>query len=140
MAPTGSVTYEKHGIPGLCMSLMSPYTASGVFPDTRALGSAGALTRGVIFTMGFWSNNLFSTLNPPNTPMCVVSNDSWGVFPPASYHSNGVNIGLFDGSGRFITNTINCGELGEPAVRDGASPYGVWGALGSPDGGESVSL
>ncbi|MDR2757260.1 MAG: DUF1559 domain-containing protein, partial [Planctomycetaceae bacterium] len=63
----------------------------------------------------------------------------WGVFPPVSNHSGGVTVGLLDGSVRFITDTINCGDLNAAAVKTGSSPFGVWGALGSPSGGESVS-
>jgi len=62
------------------------------------------------------------------------------MLPPASFHTGGVNAGFFDGSVRFISNTIHTGNLNLPAVRTGPSPYGVWGALGSPDGGESVTL
>jgi hypothetical protein len=55
---------------------------------------------------------------------------------------------LLDGSGRFISETINSGSgikfptvTGLPAGSAvGESPFGVWGALGSIEGGESVSF
>ena len=51
-----------------------------------------------------------------------------------SGHPGGVNGLLFDGSGRFFSETIDTGSLtvkfeGPNAV--GESPYGVWGAMGS---------
>ena len=100
-------------------------------------------TRGLIFTKGSWIDNCFSTMNPPNSPMCVRRDNSWGVLPPGSNHTGGVNVGYFDGSVTFISDTINCnsGTDNDPvAVKNGKSPFGVWGALGTPSGGESTSL
>lgn len=37
---------------------------------------------------------------------------------------------------RFVTEGIDCGMLAVTKVASGPSPYGVWGALGSKDGGE----
>jgi hypothetical protein len=51
----------------------------------------------------------------------------------------GVNVGVMDGAVRFISNTIYCGNLNAAAVQNGPSPFGVWGALGSPSGGETVA-
>ena len=51
-----------------------------------------------------------------------------------------------DGSVRFISDTIDCGNQATPAqptwptVTRRASPYGVWGALGTKAGGESTQL
>jgi hypothetical protein len=54
---------------------------------------------------------------------------------------------LTDGSVRFFSNTIDCGNTGaaQPAVSaatpfGGPSRYGVWGAVGSIMGGESTQL
>ena len=45
---------------------------------------------------------------------------------------------MADGSVRFITQTINCGNIAARPVVAGRSPYGVWGALGTIAGRESV--
>ncbi|MDR1477440.1 MAG: DUF1559 domain-containing protein [Planctomycetaceae bacterium] len=79
----------------------------------------------------------FMTCLPPNSPSCGrTSNDS--IISASSYHAGGIIAGMGDGSVRFISEAI---EHGNPAtanvVSSGASEFGVWGALGSIDGGES---
>jgi prepilin-type processing-associated H-X9-DG protein len=57
----------------------------------------------------------------------------------SSYHSGGVNVSLGDGSVRFISETIDSGTITATTtpVSSGESPFGVWGALGSINGGEA---
>ena len=62
------------------------------------------------------------------------------MMPPNSFHPGGVNGVMADGSVRFISETIETGTLTSPAPGSGQSPYGVWGAMGSKDGGEAKSL
>ena len=64
----------------------------------------------------------------------------WGHHAAQSFHPGGVICGLGDGSVRFIAETINAGNSFAPQPNPnggGLSPYGVWGALGSKNGGES---
>ncbi|MDR0609822.1 MAG: DUF1559 domain-containing protein [Planctomycetaceae bacterium] len=84
---------------------------------------------------------IFNTIVPPNSPSCTLGGGSSdpGVLPPNSYHSGGVNVGALDGSVRFISDTIGCGDLTLMCVKNGASPYGAWGAFGSKDGTESAN-
>ncbi|MDR0522798.1 MAG: DUF1559 domain-containing protein, partial [Planctomycetaceae bacterium] len=57
-----------------------------------------------------------------------------------SNHTAGVNAGLGDGSVRFISDAVDTGTLDAGITFfNGPSNYGVWGALGSINGGESVS-
>ena len=72
----------------------------------------------------------------------------------SSNHTGGVNVAYVDGSVRFISETISSGdpnfEPGKPASVTGwngnwweyrgKSTYGVWGALGTIRGGESVAV
>ncbi|MDR1269779.1 MAG: DUF1559 domain-containing protein [Planctomycetaceae bacterium] len=75
---------------------------------------------------------------PPNSPSCISGNADGNpiIAPPTSGHSTGCNVAFADGSVSFITNTIDWGDQTASCVRSGPSPFGVWGAVGSWDGGE----
>ena len=87
-----------------------------------------------------------TTILPPNSAVCVFGfsgavSAHWfpGVWSATSDHPGGVMVTMCDGSVRFIPNTIDTGNLSRPAPPAdfyGPSPYGVWGALGTKDGGE----
>jgi len=95
----------------------------------------------------YWSDGSsiasgFNTILPPNAPTCAASNtatqESRILAPPTSNHPGGVNVCMLDGSVRFVSDTIDCGNLSLGLVESGVSNYGVWGALGSRAGAESV--
>lgn len=84
----------------------------------------------------------FTTVLPPNSPSCVEGSDGSGdsvtsLIAPTSNHPGGVLTLRADGSTQFATETIDTGNLGAAENPNGASPYGVWGALGSKSGGEA---
>ncbi|MDO5553285.1 MAG: DUF1559 domain-containing protein [Planctomycetia bacterium] len=88
-----------------------------------------------------FTNCGFQTILPPNSPSCNIQGpSSASVLSATSYHSGGVNTLFADGSVRFVSETIDCGDLTKISVSVGASPYGIWGAVGSPQGGETISL
>jgi prepilin-type processing-associated H-X9-DG protein len=121
--------------PGSCYAQVVGNRVAGV----QVKGRFGAL----------WSDGQaervgFNTVLPPNAPSCVndanVNADSnGGILNASSHHPGGVNAVFADGSLRFINQNINTGNLTAPPPTPGqGSPYGVWGALGSIDGGEGV--
>ena len=85
---------------------------------------------------------------PPNSPSCSQQNNRFAdattvVYPPTSGHPGGVVIVMADGATTFINDNIDYnGGSSQAPRRDatGASPYGVWGAMGTKAGGETVSM
>jgi type II secretory pathway pseudopilin PulG len=92
------------------------------------------------YATGVWTN----TILPPNTPSCIHATlGSPMIHPPTSNHSGGVNAVRADGSGTFISDTVEAGTLlstGNSCKLTGESPFGIWGAFGSIDGKESKGL
>lgn len=126
--------------PITCMSVVAgPYYAAGTQVKVRF---------GSLWTDGQPERNGFNTVLPPNSVGCASNADvnadsgyspNGLIIPPASRHPGGVNLLLADGAVRFISETIDTGNLGTPPPATNGtmqSPYGVWGALGSKAGGE----
>ncbi len=131
--------------PSLCLNLVnssdSRLLTGNWFNNWRGHTRwAGRLTDGCSFT----------TILPPNSPSCLDGGKSpyyaGGIATPTSNHSGGVNVCMCDGSVRFVSETIDAGTASSVAPGRGSvssmgkSPYGVWGAMGSRAGGETVSL
>ncbi|MBR0226448.1 MAG: DUF1559 domain-containing protein [Thermoguttaceae bacterium] len=95
---------------------------------------------------GNCSNVGFNAALPPNSPSCSSSTgDLWArpmVVSASSSHSGGANVAMLDGSVRFVSETIDSGSVDTAfnANRTGKSVRGVWGAMATPKGKESVSL
>ncbi|MDO5553916.1 MAG: DUF1559 domain-containing protein [Planctomycetia bacterium] len=123
----------------------NPNFAAGTAEYTCYMG-------GRCWAAGWCISSGFQTILPPNSPSCValgsisVGNTTkpYELMSASSYHSGGVNVTLVDGSVRFVSDTINCESVGSGLdsipVDSGPSNYGIWGALGSKNGGETNSL
>ena len=99
----------------------------------------------------------FQTLLAPNSPSCTQSDrdmEAQVILSANSHHPGGCNVVMADTATRFISETIEVKNLTElPKKGDGSAYnsnnwnqykgpalYGVWSALGSRKGGESVAL
>ena len=112
---------------------------AGIANDGNARGHA--INWGVTAIQGF------NTILPPNSPNChsggavdAAGVIQWGIYSASSFHSGGVNVVFFDGAVRFVPDTINFGLNDSSQRASGPSLFGTWGALGTPNGGESASL
>jgi prepilin-type N-terminal cleavage/methylation domain-containing protein len=110
----------------------------------------GGMTNGFSFYFGWhwfgthWYHVGFNTTLPPNSPSCYIrANNYNALFSATSFHPGGVNVSLLDGSGKFVSETIDSGTeiaFPTPSAPSDASPFGIWGAMGSRDGGEAKTL
>jgi len=115
--------------------------------DGRFFTSSGQVRGyfGTRWTDGQGERVAFNTVLPPNGPSCTCDNNTYAdanslIIPPSSRHPGGVNGLMCDGSVHFFSETIDTGNLGVKAPSSGASLYGVWGKLGSKNGGEPVTV
>ena len=111
--------------------------------------------------------NLFSAFFafvPPNGPSVRLGPEAEAgpIVAASSYHTGGVNVAMGDGSVQFISETISTVTSGFAAADrvcktgfwydapigtetpsanySGPSPFGIWGALASRNGGESAAI
>lgn len=149
-AANGNFSLEVKGGSGANSALLDPDGAQPVMhPDVCVTGVIDPNNRNLYLNAcDSWRGNFFQTgtawngfhtVVPPNGPSCWDSTTAWyvAIFTPNSYHPGGVHGALLDGSVRFITDSIDSGDLTKNQPVSGKSPYGVWGALGTHQGGET---
>lgn len=137
IAASPSNTYSGTD-PSACLSARNGNELSGSIVTQNC--------RGRILLNGGTGPGGFTTVLPPNSPSCTGGTNNTAtartnsIFSASSQHPGGVNVGLFDGSVRFVSETINVGTTSAEPVLSGPSPYGIWGAQGTVDGGETGTL
>ncbi|EMI43160.1 DUF1559 domain-containing protein [Rhodopirellula sp. SWK7] len=82
----------------------------------------------------------FTTISPPNSLLCMETNNfNDSILPASSRHQGGVHVLMADGAIKFVTDSIEAGNQSSAQVGNGAaylpagsqSPFGLWGALGT---------
>lgn len=126
--------------PALCITARQQPGAE-FWPD----GRHACWADGSLLSMGL------QTVLPPNSPSATTrQGELEGVMSASSNHGDGVHVMFADGLIRFATNSIDAGDSSSPSVafpQDGAegfatpgsaSPYGLWGALGTRASKETI--
>jgi prepilin-type processing-associated H-X9-DG protein len=132
--------------PAVCLTALAGGNVDSVNWETWGFPGGNWVEGGSIMS-GFFS------ILPPNSASCYMNTDTGAgaavlggsvpirdaIVSLSSYHTGGAGVALCDGSVRFLSSTI---DYGNPAIngfayKDGPSPYGALGALGTINGGES---
>lgn len=97
--------------------------------------------RGYRWASGTANYSSMNTILPPNAEVCVTFADTGqGMLPPSSRHQGGVHILMTDGAIKFITDSVDTGDLTVRTISartdsdlpaGSGSPYGLWGASGT---------
>jgi prepilin-type N-terminal cleavage/methylation domain-containing protein/prepilin-type processing-associated H-X9-DG protein len=131
---------------GTSLTTTTPAIPSGAVGWQAVLSRVGATCQASTTqnwnTKGYsWSDGgcgiggCYSHIQPPNKKACVYANETegysatviWSVgtmVGASSYHSGGVNVGMLDGSVRFVKDSVS---------------LATWGAIATKAGGEIVS-
>ncbi len=126
--------------PASCLARVDPNDPSKITDPVRAQfrPTGGRAFDGRPYFVGF------ATMVGPNGPSChwgdVDGNEHMGTL--SSQHPGGAMVAMADCSTHFINSSIDTGnqaidDIQDPGGRE--SPWGVWGALGSMNGGEPVA-
>ncbi|MDA7874136.1 DUF1559 domain-containing protein [Rhodopirellula sp.] len=106
--------------------------------------SNGTSARGMNWANAMAPNSQVWIIRPPNSETCMAGwYDNVGSLPASSRHQGGAHVLMGDGAVVFMTDSVESGDQNAPVIsyynKPGkASPYGLWGALGSRSGKETI--
>jgi len=129
--------------PSDCMSQSDGFTITSADVTTATNGNKGQM-----WVDGNPGNTCFFTVQPPNSVSCTATVGTSTLNSPtyvsaSSFHESGATIAMCDGSVRFITDNVDTGNLSATRPnKSSRSPtvYGVWGAIGTKDCGETNGI
>ncbi|MEO9595600.1 DUF1559 domain-containing protein [Rhodopirellula bahusiensis] len=137
-------SYSNRSKPSACKS------GTHINPDSPTQFASGSLwPRARRWADGHAHESGVTTVLGPNSPSCRRSGDEHdAAYSAGSYHQGGAHVLMADGAVRFISDSVDTGNLDAPPVAYGGgfseigskSPYGVWGALGTIKSKETVSI
>jgi len=140
-------------IPAVCRAeVVDPLRPQFYRADVQRSGVNQGTARGLQWNDGLPHFSGFNTLMAPNGPSCA-GNDTgaFGIYTAGSRHPGGCHVVMGDGSTHFISQNIDVGDQNRGPVSAVASdpertlpgepsPYGVWGALGTRNMREAISI
>ncbi|MBC7815503.1 MAG: DUF1559 domain-containing protein [Planctomycetaceae bacterium] len=124
--------------PAVCAS----FVADGKYvANSTTFPAIATPEMGQYWASGEPEHNNFATAVSPNGASCdfQLMGASARLPTASSYHTGGVHVVMGDGTVRFINENINAGNVtADVTMVSGESPFGVWGALGTVAGEESI--
>ena len=103
----------------------------------------GKTARGGNWADGMGGPGLINTIMPPGSPSLLVGGDKMadGLFSASPNHGDLMVVAMMDGAAGVLNKDIDVGDQTYPVnsaeeLAGLPSHYGVWGALGSRDGGD----
>lgn len=144
------VTREGHAL--LCRGGIDPlrptFWSTAPTPGALTIEPGIDTRRGAKWMSCIALHSGFFTILPPNTETCSFTStpDSETISSASSHHQGGAHVLLGDGAVKFITSSIDAGNSSSPSassVPEGlpagsASPYGLWGQLGTRANSEII--
>lgn len=127
--------------PSTCSNDVDPLRPSFWAPAAPFTGGVQN-QRGYKWASGYAIMTCFTTISPPNSPVCSRGDGTWreGMYSTSSRHAGGAHVVMGDGAVKFITDSIDTGNQsagniwwngGGARAPGSSSPYGLWGALGT---------
>ena len=132
-----------------------PATAAGSCSANCSQGyfTTGTTVSGELSGARFFAGDFYysgvTLIIPPNGCSCVTvqptasQSGAIGYITPSSRHTGGCHVLLADGAVRFVSENIDSGTQANTAPLTGTqlrqSSYGIWGAIGTIDGGETAN-
>ena len=126
--------------------------SAGCTPPVRIAENANG--RGMNWAWAAMGMTNVNTIRPPNSEVCFNGwYDNVGNAPASSNHQGGAHVLMGDGAVIFMTDSVEAGDQREtnrgarnrrgsfvntPYKKGKQRPYGLWGALGSKNGKETI--
>jgi len=128
--------------PSLCGAQRDPTRPQFWQPTFNPAGTSVQVQRGYKWANGMAVNTGITTILPPNREVCSDGDNTFtmGIYGPSSRHQGGVHVLMGDGAVVFVSDSIEAGNAAQGNViwngmfgqaPGSASPYGLWGALGT---------
>ncbi len=135
--------------PDLCLHEGLVDTARPQFWAPGTTLAAGDQGRGFRWASSGTSFSVCNTILPPNRELCLdgLTAETDGIASVSSRHQGGAHVLMGDGAVRFVTESIEAGSAHDGNVWSGGagesapgseSPYGLWGAMGTRAGRETI--
>ncbi|QDT02324.1 hypothetical protein K227x_07000 [Rubripirellula lacrimiformis] len=137
--------------PNICDDTVDPLRPKFHAEGTNTNSWEASQNKGLRWCDGRPVMTSVTTINPPNGVSCSWAGDgSDAMVTMGSRHPGGAHVLMGDGAIKFITSSIDTGDRSRntPAwpvntsntPRGSASPYGLWGAMGTRASGEIVAV